>query len=62
MSYCKTPAKYFPVKKTPALVAGALDGKLCLVTGGGTGLGKAMASTFSCLGADVVIAARYVFG
>uniref|UniRef100_A0AC34GVQ4 2,4-dienoyl-CoA reductase n=1 Tax=Panagrolaimus sp. ES5 TaxID=591445 RepID=A0AC34GVQ4_9BILA len=58
MAYCKKPEKYFPIKKSPALVAGALNGKLALITGGGTGLGKAMALTMSCLGADVVIAAR----
>uniref|UniRef100_A0AC34RQ84 2,4-dienoyl-CoA reductase n=1 Tax=Panagrolaimus sp. JU765 TaxID=591449 RepID=A0AC34RQ84_9BILA len=53
MAYCKNPEKYFPIKKTPALVAGALTGKLALITGGGTGLGKAMATTFSALGADL---------
>lgn len=58
MAYCKNPTNYFPVKTTPALVSGALKGKLALITGGGTGLGKAMATTFSALGADVVIAAR----
>ena len=58
MAYCKNPNQYFPVKKAPALVSGALNGKLALITGGGTGLGKAMATTFSVLGADVIIAAR----
>ncbi len=35
-----------------------LTGKTALVTGGGTGLGKAIASGLSAAGADVVIAAR----
>ncbi|WP_274631199.1 SDR family oxidoreductase [Arvimicrobium flavum] len=35
-----------------------LDGKRILVTGGGTGLGKSMASRFSELGAVVIIAGR----
>lgn len=35
-----------------------LAGKRILVTGGGTGLGKSMASRFSELGADVIIAGR----
>lgn len=35
-----------------------LKGKTILVTGGGTGLGKSMATHFSTLGANVVIASR----
>ena len=35
-----------------------LEGKTILVTGGGTGLGKSMATHFSALGANVVIASR----
>ena len=37
---------------------GEFDGMTIVVTGGGTGLGKAMASYFSRLGANVVIASR----
>lgn len=33
-------------------------GKLAFVTGGGTGLGKGMATMLSSLGADVVISSR----
>jgi NAD(P)-dependent dehydrogenase (short-subunit alcohol dehydrogenase family) len=35
-----------------------LKGKVCLVTGGGTGLGLAMAKAFASHGADVAIASR----
>lgn len=42
----------------PMLAGGALEGRVAIITGGGTGLGKAMAATFAALGAKVVIASR----
>jgi NADP-dependent 3-hydroxy acid dehydrogenase YdfG len=39
-------------------IIGSKQGKVAFITGGGTGLGKAMATTFAMLGAHVAIAAR----
>jgi NAD(P)-dependent dehydrogenase (short-subunit alcohol dehydrogenase family) len=44
--------------KTSMLREGALEGKVSIVTGGGTGLGKAMAKEFARLGSNVAIASR----
>lgn len=42
----------------PMLRDGSLDGKTFVVTGGGTGLGKAMSKYFLELGANVIITSR----
>ncbi len=41
-----------------ALAGFNLDGRVALITGGGTGLGKAMASALTEAGADIIIASR----
>ncbi len=47
------------MKYTEGMLAeGTLEGKVIIVTGGGTGLGKSMATYFSRLGANVVITSR----
>jgi NAD(P)-dependent dehydrogenase (short-subunit alcohol dehydrogenase family) len=46
-----------PVGET-ALRPGTFDGTCVVVTGGGTGLGKSIATEFGRLGADVVVASR----
>ncbi len=51
------------VKSNPATLGGmltddALKGKTIIVTGGGTGLGKAMGTYFLKLGANLVITSR----
>lgn len=54
----KPQAKHFPVKKNPMLPPGTFTGKTALITGGGTGLGKAMALMLGTLGASVAILGR----
>ena len=51
-------AHYFPPMKAAMLPKDTFKGKTAFITGGGTGLGKGMASMLSSLGANVVIAAR----
>ena len=47
-----------PPVGTLNLPAGTYAGSCVFVTGGGTGLGKAIAAEFARLGADIVIASR----
>lgn len=42
----------------PMLREGSLEGKVILITGGGSGLGKAMGKYFAELGADLILASR----
>ncbi|XP_061571449.1 2,4-dienoyl-CoA reductase, mitochondrial [Cololabis saira] len=49
---------FFPPLEGPMLPAGTFQGRVAFITGGGTGLGRAMTTTLSQLGARCVIASR----
>ena len=51
-------ASFFPVMKNTMLPKDTYKGKIVFISGGGTGLGKGMATKFSDLGATVVISSR----
>jgi len=51
-------ANFFPVAKQTMLPKETFKSKVVFISGGGTGLGKGMATKFSDLGATVVIASR----
>lgn len=51
-------AGFFPPAEDVMLPPGAFSNRVAFITGGGTGLGRAMTSTLSQLGAQCVIASR----
>ena len=51
-------SKHFPAKQTAMLPADTFNGKVALITGGGTGIGKSITETISKLGGTVVIMSR----
>ncbi|CAD5114270.1 DgyrCDS3412 [Dimorphilus gyrociliatus] len=58
-SFCdERRARYFPANKNNMLPQNTFEGKIAIITGGGTGLGKSMAFALSALGAQVVITSR----
>ncbi|XP_060596362.1 2,4-dienoyl-CoA reductase [(3E)-enoyl-CoA-producing], mitochondrial-like isoform X2 [Ruditapes philippinarum] len=57
-SSSKEHSKFFPAQTTTMLPDKSFEGKTAFITGGGTGLGRGMATTLSKLGAQVVITSR----
>lgn len=57
-NHSKSSAKIFVMYNQPMLRDDALSGKTIIVTGGGTGLGRAMSTYFLKIGANVVITSR----
>uniref|UniRef100_A0A8C2D2G9 2,4-dienoyl CoA reductase 1, mitochondrial n=2 Tax=Cyprinus carpio TaxID=7962 RepID=A0A8C2D2G9_CYPCA len=53
-------ARFFPPSESVMLLPGTYKNKVAFITGGGTGLGKAMTTTLSSLGAECVIASRLI--
>ncbi|KAK7147060.1 hypothetical protein R3I94_009797 [Phoxinus phoxinus] len=51
-------ARFFPPSEGVMLLPGTFKNKVAFITGGGTGLGKAMTTALSSLGAECVIASR----
>ncbi|NXU57400.1 DECR protein, partial [Turnix velox] len=51
-------AAFFPPVQKAMLPPNSFQGKVAFITGGGTGIGKAMTTTLSSLGATCVIASR----
>ncbi|XP_054638304.1 2,4-dienoyl-CoA reductase, mitochondrial isoform X2 [Dunckerocampus dactyliophorus] len=51
-------SRFFPPQEAPMLAPGSFNGRVAFITGGGTGLGRAMTTTLSQLGAECVIASR----
>ncbi|KAG1948215.1 2,4-dienoyl-CoA reductase, mitochondrial [Pimephales promelas] len=51
-------ARFFPPSEGVMLLPGTFKNKVAFITGGGTGLGKAMTTALSSLGAECMIASR----
>lgn len=51
-------ANFFPPLEDAMLPSGSFNNRMALITGGGTGLGRAMTATLSQLGAQCIIASR----
>ncbi|KAM3873567.1 2,4-dienoyl-CoA reductase [(3E)-enoyl-CoA-producing], mitochondrial [Diretmus argenteus] len=51
-------ARFFPPSEGTMLLPGSFQNKVAFITGGGTGLGRAMTTVLSGLGAECIIASR----